>query len=243
MTLHEEQERVQNAVANSLSHVQASPWLAQRVLAHAKGEQPMKKRISMSVLLLAALMAIAAVGLAASSLTGIRDFLGEIVGGWNVNEDAIVAPTIQSSTSQWLKLEATEAYWAEDGLAVVLKVGAADNRHIVCYSNEDGFLDEEGEMSGQIQIQGKQMDIDLWRGEKELLVTHYLLQEEGWTWYKRTEEGLFVIVTSWNLDAASLETGMDLTLEIITENIQTGEHEGSTITVALPPMRMQAGYK
>ena len=55
MTLHEEQERVQQAVQRSLAHVQADPWLTQRVLAHAKGEKNMVKRISASMILAIAL--------------------------------------------------------------------------------------------------------------------------------------------------------------------------------------------
>lgn len=51
MTLREEQERVQKAVNSSLSHVQADPWLAQRVLAHAKGERPVKRKISLALIL------------------------------------------------------------------------------------------------------------------------------------------------------------------------------------------------
>ena len=46
MNLHEEQERVRKAVSNSLSHVQEDPWLTQRVLANAKGEEPVKRKIS-----------------------------------------------------------------------------------------------------------------------------------------------------------------------------------------------------
>lgn len=51
MNLHEEQERVQKAVSNSLSHVQEDPWLAQRVLANAKGEEPVKRKISLALVL------------------------------------------------------------------------------------------------------------------------------------------------------------------------------------------------
>ena len=46
MTLHEEQERVQKAVGNSLSYVKEDPWLTQRVLANAKGEEPVVKKIT-----------------------------------------------------------------------------------------------------------------------------------------------------------------------------------------------------
>ena len=51
MTLHEEQERVQQAVSHSLSQVREDPWLAQRVLAHAKGEEPVKRKISLALVL------------------------------------------------------------------------------------------------------------------------------------------------------------------------------------------------
>ena len=51
MTLHEEQERVQKAVSNSLSHMQEDPWLTQRVLANAKGEEPVKKKLSTALVL------------------------------------------------------------------------------------------------------------------------------------------------------------------------------------------------
>ena len=51
MTLHEEQERVQKAVSNSLAHVQEDPWLSQRVLANAKGEEPVKRKVSLALVL------------------------------------------------------------------------------------------------------------------------------------------------------------------------------------------------
>lgn len=51
MNLHEEQERVQKAVSNSLSYVQEDPWLTQRVLANAKGEEPVKRKISLALVL------------------------------------------------------------------------------------------------------------------------------------------------------------------------------------------------
>ena len=51
MNLHEEQERVQKAVSNSLSHVREDPWLTQRVLANAKGEEPVKRKISLALVM------------------------------------------------------------------------------------------------------------------------------------------------------------------------------------------------
>ena len=63
MTLREEQERVQKAVQNSLAHVREDPWLTQRVLANAKGEEPVKRKISLT-LVLSIVLGIAAAGTA-----------------------------------------------------------------------------------------------------------------------------------------------------------------------------------
>ncbi len=65
MTLHEEQERVQKAVGNSLSYVKEDPWLTQRVLANAKGEEPVVKKITTSMILVFVLLFIAIAAIAA----------------------------------------------------------------------------------------------------------------------------------------------------------------------------------
>ena len=242
MTLHEEQEKVQRAMNTALSGVREDPWLARRVLAQGKGEKPMKKKISVVVLLAAALMMITAVAFAATSWTGIADFLEKIVGGWQVNGDAIVTPVIRSCESKWLKLSATEAYWAEDGLSIVLKVEAADDRHAVVYGFEDGLLDEDGERSGRIWIDGELLSLDEWRQGREVVVSEFVLNQEGWEWYHRDGEDLFVILNVRHVDAEQARAGMEITLEAACENLQTGEAERSPITLSLPQMTMQPGH-
>ena len=51
MTLHEEQEKVQKAVNHSLAHLKNDPRLTQRVLANAKGEEPVRRKISLALVL------------------------------------------------------------------------------------------------------------------------------------------------------------------------------------------------
>ncbi len=76
MTLHEEQERVQKAVSNSLSFVREDPWLAQRVLAKVKGEKPVKKKIS-AALVLCILLGLSIIGTAyALSSSQVAEFFG-----------------------------------------------------------------------------------------------------------------------------------------------------------------------
>lgn len=51
-----EQKKVQKAMNASLSGLQADPWLAQHVLANAKGEEPMVKKVSGAVVVLCVLL-------------------------------------------------------------------------------------------------------------------------------------------------------------------------------------------
>lgn len=73
MTLHEEQERVQRAVEHSLAGMKSDPWLTQRVLARAKGEEPVKKVSAALILVIALMLVTMAVGLGRG--TGLLDDL------------------------------------------------------------------------------------------------------------------------------------------------------------------------
>lgn len=203
----------------------------------------MTKKVSACMVLMTLLLVMTMAAFAAANWPGIRSFLADTVGGWQVNDAAIVTPTHQSHSSHWLSLEATEAYWAEEGLSVVLKVEAAHEKYKVCYAYEDGLENEEGEYSGRIRIDGETLLINQWRDNKEVISANFVPIGEGWTWYNRTDEGLFVIVTFWEPDAKALKQGAELTLGVFSENLQTGERENSELTLSLPPMTMQAGHK
>lgn len=58
MNLPEEQKKVQNAMNHTLSGLQSDPWLAQRVLANVKGEEPMVKKISGAFVVVCILLAL-----------------------------------------------------------------------------------------------------------------------------------------------------------------------------------------
>ncbi|MBR4458133.1 MAG: hypothetical protein IKS31_04145 [Clostridia bacterium] len=97
MTLHEEQEKVQSAMKTALSGLQEDPWLTQRVLANAKGEEPVVKKLSATVIIVIALLAITAVALAAGSLIfGWVDFYK----GWYNVDVPDAARLIMTNTDQ-----------------------------------------------------------------------------------------------------------------------------------------------
>ena len=82
MTLHEEQEKIQSAMKTALSGLQEDPWLTQRVLANAKGEEPVKKKLSATMVLVIVLVTIttAALAVAAGKYFGWFDFYSEFYG-------------------------------------------------------------------------------------------------------------------------------------------------------------------
>ena len=81
MTLHEEQKKVQKAMKSALSGLQENPWLTQRVLANAKGEEPVKKKIS-TALVLFIVLGLAIIGTACAILSSsqVADFFSQ---HWN----------------------------------------------------------------------------------------------------------------------------------------------------------------
>ena len=74
MTLHEEQEKVQAAMKTTLTGLQEDPWLTQRVLANAKGEEPVVKRVSATMLIVIVLIVVTITGALAAAL-GLFDQL------------------------------------------------------------------------------------------------------------------------------------------------------------------------
>ena len=81
MTLHEEQKKVQKAMESTLSGLQEDPWLTQRVLANAKGEEPVKKKLS-TALVLCIVLGLALIGTAYAILSSsqVAEFFGQ---HWN----------------------------------------------------------------------------------------------------------------------------------------------------------------
>ncbi len=80
MNLLEEQEKVQKAMNAALSGLREDPWLTQRVLANAKGEKPVKRKLSLA-LILSVVLALAVLGTAyALTSSLVADFFRQ---HWN----------------------------------------------------------------------------------------------------------------------------------------------------------------
>ncbi len=213
-----------------LSGLQGDPWLRAKVLGKAEGEKPVKKTAAVPVVI-AVLLVITIAG--ALALSG-WNVIARILGGYYVNEEAVASPLKLETDIQSLRFTATEAYWAEDGLSVVLRMEPAKAGCLPYF--------EEGEHPENIDYNGETITADEFRGDNELIACDIYAGQGCWTWYDFSDEGYFIIVTLLDPDAAALEKGTTVPLHCVCTNLQTGKTEEGTISVDLPPLAMQDGY-
>ena len=130
MTLHEEQKRVQEAVSSSFAYVQEDPWLAQRVLANAKGEEPVKKRISLT-LVLSIILGLALIGTAYALFSSrVVEFFGNEYGEdfaeWlKDGKSAAIGETV---TLDGVDFTLDEVIWRDNGIYAVGTARAKDGK-------------------------------------------------------------------------------------------------------------------
>ena len=226
-------ETFSESLDRRLSGFRADPWLARRVTGAEKGGEPMKKKLPAAAVVAIVLLVLAMAGaVAAANWTVISRLFGS---GWYYNEEAIAEPLKTEYDLKTMRIQATEAYWAEDGVTVVFKVECTDPNCLPYY--------EEGEHPEQIEFNGKSVTRDELRGEKELIACEIWKPEANcWTWYEFNDEGLFIIVTAMKYDPERIQAGGTMNFQCYCRNLQTGEKENSVITVTLPPLEMQKGY-
>ena len=212
-----------------LSGLQGDPWLKAKVLGKAEGEKPVKK-VTAATVLIAVLLVVAVAG--ALALSG-WNVIARILEGYRVNEEAVVSPLKAESDIRSLQFTATEAYWAGDELSVVLRVECTDPCCLPYY--------EEGEHPEEIEYNGETISADDLRGDRQLIACE-VWSGSCWTWYSYTDEGMFIIITVPDPDAAELEKGTSMTFSCSCTNLQTEETEDGTVSVELPPMVRQEGY-
>ena len=149
MTLREEQEQVQRAVSHSLAHLREDPWLAQRVLANAKGEKPVKKKLSGAVVFLMALT-LAMLGTAYALFSSqVAEFFGQ---HWNRElgqrlQEGKIAQIGESVTIGDVVFTLDEVVYRSRGLYGVGTARALDERDVLLpeeLANEgEGFPQSE----------------------------------------------------------------------------------------------------
>ena len=215
-------------------------------LPERKEKYGMKKKM-FTVALAAALLALTTVtALAATNWERISAFLGGAVANFDVNEEAIVAPTLTENTSQWLHIALEEAYWSEEGLHLTMHVApAADKQLIVTAYEIDGGGEEEDLPLDEkhLFIGDAPVTVGEWRQGREILTFEIDPGCECWSWYLRDEAGEDIILTLLDVDEKALAAGTELPMKVAVTNLMTGDREGASLMVSLPPMTRQPGRK
>jgi len=113
MNLHEEQKTVQKAMNNALSGLQEDPWLTQRILANAKGEEPVTKKLTVSTVLVMVLIVVSMSAALAAGL-GLFDELAQKQNA-DARLEALSSEAIPVSTSltteDGITIEMGQAYY------------------------------------------------------------------------------------------------------------------------------------
>ena len=92
-------EEAQEALNRSLSGLQEDPWLAQRIIASAKGEFKVKKN-SRATIIIAAVIVLAMATALAAGLGGRVNWLGETKTDSELEPSATPIPTVEPEKSE-----------------------------------------------------------------------------------------------------------------------------------------------
>ena len=147
MNLKHEQKKVQTAMDAALSGLQEDPWLAQRVLANTKGEEPiMKKRIS--ALALVVVLILAMIGTACAVFPSqISKVFDQFWGGDEGKrlQEGKIAQIGRSVTAGGVEFTVEEIAYKDKALYGVVTLRAADEKDaFVPWDTVTDIQSEEG---------------------------------------------------------------------------------------------------
>ncbi len=223
MSLREEREKVQRAMNSALSGLQEDPWLSQRVLANAKGEKKMKRKISL-VLVLSIVMGLAVIGGAyALSSSLVAEFFSRHWGGdlgeWL--EGGKIAQIGETVSLAGVDFTLDEVVYRDLGIYGVGTARVKDERDVLLPMDlADGWEIEEVNQSpeGQALIEkarasgGKLLSIDCWPQKIGVDGGSMVVAGDAGAYNLRNEDGS--ITFSFETGGRALEDGTTYQLEL-----------------------------
>ena len=148
----DDKRKMQNILNNSLSGLQENPFLAQRVIAQAKGEKPVKRKLSLAIVL-CIVLGIAIIGTACALLASsqvadfFRQYWGQNMGDWL--EEGKIAQVGESVTVGEVIFTLDEVVYRDRGIYGVGTAKPVDSKNVLvpmdladdwsaCFQNEEG---------------------------------------------------------------------------------------------------------
>lgn len=136
MDLSNEQKKVQKAMNASLSGLQADPWLAQRVLANAKGEEPMVKKVSGAFVVLCVLLIL-------SMATAVA--AGVLYLGRGLDAELQITEEIRETYQETELFDAPDLSVTQNGVTVKVDECIVDERVAYLAFRVTGYQPEPGQ--------------------------------------------------------------------------------------------------
>ena len=253
MTLREEEERVQKAVSRSLSHLQEDPWLAQRVLAHAKGEEPVKRKVSLALVLVIVLgIAMMGTGYALFS-SQVAAFFGK---HWNGNlgvwlEDGRIAQIGETVSLDGVEFTLDEVVYKNRSIYGVGTARAQNGKDVLLpmdlahgWELEEGSQSEEGKALAKQarEAGGRLLSVDCWPVRIGVDNGSMMNTGDSGAYNVRNEDGS--VTFSFEASGYALEDGTTYQLELSIDldewteegRAQTDGVKSKTWTVAFEPV-------
>ena len=130
----DDKRKMQNILNHSLSGLQENPFLAQRVIAQAKGEKPVKRKLSLA-LVLCIVLGIAIIGTACALLASsqvadfFRQYWGKDMGDWL--QEGKIAQVGESVTVGDVVFTLDEVVYRDRGIYGVGTARAVDSKNVL----------------------------------------------------------------------------------------------------------------
>ena len=186
MNLHEEQEKVQKAMNTTLSGLQEDPWLTQRVLANAKGEEPVVNKISTSAIIVIALVIICMTAALAAGLGLFGELAQNPRGDSRLSEVDKVADPIERewTTEDGITIRIEQAYYEGNRVFIAYRMSGDWTSTVLHEGTPDGEINWDWVEENMIISQTMISD------EPERQQAILQLDGQSQRWIESTEKGL-----------------------------------------------------
>ena len=251
MTLREEQERVQTAVRHSLSHLQEDPWLSQRVLANTKGEEPVKRKVSLA-LVLVIVLGIAMMGTAYALFSSqVAQFFGK---HWNGNlgvwlEDGRIAQIGETVSLDGVEFTLDEVVYKNRSIYGVGTARVQNGKDVLLpmdlahgWELEEASQSEEGKALVQkaIEAGGRLLSMDCWPVRIGVDNGSMMNTGDSGAYNVRNEDGS--VTFSFETSGYALEDGTTYQLELSID-LDEWTPEGRAQTDAVKPQTWTVAFE
>ena len=186
MTLHEEQEKVQQAMKAALSGLQENPWLARRIVANAKGERIMMKKVSASMIIAIILVLLTVSGAMAAALGLFGQLSQDSRGDGRLSAVDRVAENIarEWTTEDGVTIRIEQAYYEGNRVFIAYRLDGNWNATVLHEGTPDGEINWSWEAENTVAAQTMISDIP----ERQQAIQK--LDGQGQRWIDCREIGL-----------------------------------------------------